>query len=276
MGLKVFPQAWTLNTSIGYALRVLGGVDGEPMELASPGFSVYLTISWPSPQGFTRLLRSLEPCVDFLELGLPSRSPIYDGPTIRMTHREASSHTGPWEAMKLLAEARPSRPFIVMAYMHEHPLDRLLGEASRAGASSVLLPDLPFEYPDMIEGYVDASRRMGLEPSLFASPKFPHRMLEIYGRHKPLLVYLGLQPATGVRLPARMLENIGLARRLVGDTYLLAGFSISSGDQARQVLEAGASGVVVGSHIARVAMARGIEAAAKEACRIYEAVHGGG
>ncbi len=272
----MFPLAWPLNTPTPPWPGALGEADGEPMELASPGFSVYLTISWPSPQGFAQLLRGLEPCVDFLELGIPSRSPVYDGPTIRRTHMEASRHTGPWRALELVAEVKPGRPFIVMAYMQEHPLERLLGEASRVGARSVLLPDLPFEYPDMIERYVETSRSVGLEPSLFASPKFPHHLLARYRELEPLLVYLGLQPATGVKLPARMLENIRLARSLLGDTYLLAGFSISSGSQARRILGAGASGVVIGSHIARIAMDRGPEAAAREACRIYETVHGGG
>lgn len=246
------------------------------MELARPGFSVYLTIAWPSPTVFHKLLEALEPCVDYLELGIPSRRPIYDGPTIRSTHREATRHVTGLEALKLVKDAGFGKPFLVMAYLAEHRLEDLLRHSAEAGAASMLLPDLPFEQPSRIGEYVEEARRHGMRPSLFASTKFPHHMLHQYRSTNPLLVYLGLQPATGVRLPARMLENISLARSLLGDTYLLAGFSISSGDQARSVIQAGASGVVVGSHIAKTFRRGGVEAATQEACRLYEAVHGGG
>ncbi len=252
-------------------------VDGEPMELASPGFSIYLTIGWPSPQAFGEVLARAGRCVDFIELGIPSKAPLYDGPVIRDTHRRVTGYgLGVEQALGLVEEASPRVPVILMAYLGEHRdgVDRLLERAGRVGASSILFPDLPFEYPDMIEWYVDAVRRHGMEPSLFASSKFPHHLLAGYRLYKPLLVYLGLQPATGIRLPARILDNIRLARSLIGDVYLLAGFSIRSGSDALKVLKAGASGVVVGSHLVRVYNRRGLDAMIEEACRIREGVKG--
>ena len=253
--------------------------DAPPMELASPGFSVYLTALWPSPQGFRDLLHGLQDCVDYLEIGLPSASPVYDGPTIRRTHYEATRQGAtPERALEEMARSGIAREFIVMAYMQEHldRLERLAQEAARAGASSILMPDLPFEYPGMIGHYTRLMRGSGMEPSFFASPRFPHHLLRLYSMLDPLLVYLGLQPATGVRLPARMLDNIRLARKLLGDAYMLAGFSIRSGQEARKVIEAGASGVVVGSHIARIVMEQGVDAAVEEACRIHREVHEAG
>ncbi len=253
--------------------------DAAPMELAFPGFSVYLTALWPSPEGFRDLLQGLHDCVDYYEIGLPSRNPVYDGPVIRRTHYEAASQGAtPERALEEIAKAGVGKTFILMAYMQEHldRLERLARQASEAGASSILMPDLPFEYPASIGDYTRLMRENGMEPGFFASPRFPHHMLRLYSMLDPLLVYLGLQPATGVRLPARMLDNIRLARRLLGNVYMLAGFSIRSGAEARRIIEAGASGVVVGSHIARLVMEHGVSAAVEEACRIHSEVHRGG
>jgi len=227
-------------------------VYGEPMELAYPGFSIYLTLSWPNPRAFTEILGEVLECVDFIELGLPSKDPIYDGPVIRRTHIDvARAGVTVWRAVESVRGLDISVPIIFMGYLREHRghLDRLLSMVRAAGGVSILFPDLPFEYPHYIKDYTLLASRAGLRPSFFASSKFPHRMLEYYASLNPLLIYLGLQMATGIRLPARMLENVRLARRIIGDRYLLAGFSIKSGGDAVNLVKAGASGVVVGSRI---------------------------
>jgi len=245
------------------------------MELASPGFSIYLTIGWPTPRVFKKILSMTKDCIDFIELGVPSKHPLYDGPVIRYTHRMAVNNGLDMEsAMGLVEESEPGVQVILMAYLGEYinEIESLLDNAERIGVASILFPDLPFEYPDMIDWYVNEVRRRGMEPALFASSKFPHHVISRYRMYRPLLVYLGLQPATGIRLPARVLDNIRLARSLLGDVYMLAGFSIRSSVDALKVLMAGASGVVVGSHLVRVYNKWGLDAVVEEACRIREGV----
>ncbi|BAA81567.1 tryptophan synthase alpha chain [Aeropyrum pernix K1] len=247
------------------------------MAIARPGFSVYLTIAWPSPDTFLEIASTLKGCVDYLELGIPTPKPLYDGPTIRLTHLKAveSGYSGP-KTLSLAEEASQEAgvPYIVMAYATEQPwsFSEVLREASRKGALSVLPPDLPFELPGHVEWYVEESRRLGMEPSLFASPKFPHRWLDRYRRLDPLLIYLGLQPATGVKLPLAFLRNVKTARKIVGQVYMLAGFSIKSPEDALRVLEAGADAVVVGSEVARLVSSGRLGEARHLACSIRAAI----
>jgi len=245
------------------------------MELASPGFSIYLTACWPDCRGFSDILHAIEPCVDYLEIGIPSRNPLYDGPVIRHTHYKVVKQGITLEgAFKLIRDMGPAKPFVFMGYMHEHlrRIESLLASAAEVGALSVLFPDLPFEYPSLIQRYTETIVNVGLKPTFFASSRFPHGMLREYASMNPLFIYLGLQPATGVRLPSRMLENIKLARRIVGEAYLLAGFSIRSGRDAAAIIRAGASGVVVGSGIVKAYLNGGVEEAVKLACSIKEAI----
>ncbi len=245
------------------------------MELASPGFSVYLTACWPDPKRFAELIHAVEPCVDYLEIGLPSKRPLYDGPVIRRTHHEvARQGIDVEDALESIESLGLTKPFIMMGYLHEHydELKSLIFDVASVGALSVLFPDLPFEYPSLIQHYVRVVREAGLRPSFFASPRFPHEMLREYASMDPLLIYLGLQPATGVRLPSRMLDNIRIARSIIGDVYLLAGFSIRSSRDAVAVIRAGASGVVVGSGLVKAYLDGGVEGVVGLACSIREAV----
>ncbi len=249
------------------------------MALSRPGYSSYLTIAWPSPSEFQSLLHKLAPCTDFFELGLPARNPLYDGPTIRSTHREALRKVGSrGEALRLASRAasEAGARFIVMTYLWEHGgprgLRSLVEDVAASGADALLLPDLLFEYPGLLVEYVDAAKNNGLQPAFFASSKFPHHILRLLAGMKPLLIYLGLQPATGASLPVAVKSNVALARELIEDSYLLAGFAIRSPETAIAVIEAGADAVVVGSELARLYKAGGAEAAAGLACAIKKAL----
>jgi tryptophan synthase alpha chain len=246
--------------------------------LPSPGFSVYLTAGWPSPPAFLELASAVAGCIDFLEIGLPARNPLYDGPVIRETHRRAVElGVGLEEAVKLARRAASStgRPVILMGYISElGSVERAVEAAAAAEAESLLAPDLLFEMFSEVEAYVEASRSRGLEPSFFASSRFPHGVLRRLASLKPLLVYLGLQPATGVRLPVAMARNVSLAKSIVGGVYLVAGFSIKSKDDAEAMYRAGADAVVVGSEVVRAYLRGGVGEAARRACEISGGARG--
>ncbi len=256
------------------------GVQREaPMELSRPGFSVYLTAGYPGPAEFPCILEELSSCIDFYEIGLPTRRPKYDGPTIRATHRRVvEAGLVGLEALKLLEENPPPKPFTVMAYMEDYAdnLRGLMEAAASAGALCVLLPDLAFDYPGRLDEYTEESLRAGMKPCFFASSKFPHRWLVGYAARRPLYIYLGLQPATGVELPIAVEKNVRLARLLIGDTYLLTGFAIRRPETAASLIRVGADAVVVGSAVARRLEEGGVEAAKRLACSIREAVHAAG
>lgn len=251
------------------------------MALSRPGFSVYLTLGFPEPARFRGVVESLRGCVDFYEFGVPTRRPKYDGPTIRMTHRRVVEQglVGR-EALRLLRGLDVGAPFTLMAYLEDYvggdaeALRGFLEDAASAGALCVLFPDLAFDYPGMVDRYVEESERAGMRPCFFASSRFPHAWLVRFAALNPLYVYLGLQPATGVELPIAVVKNVRTARRLVGDRYLLTGFAVRRPETAAGLIRAGADAVVVGSAVARRLVEEGVEAARGLACELHHAVHG--
>lgn len=243
------------------------------MGLTSPGFGIYITAGWPEPRKFMELVSSLERCADFIEVGLPSQRPIYDGPTIRATHREALERgVNLGRAIELIGDASSvtSKPIIAMGYMGDVKvsLASVVRPLSLSNVQSLLLPDLLFEHFNMVELYLSTLAKYGMKPSYFVSSKFPHGVLARLALDNPLFIYLGLQPATGVKLPVSIHTNISIARRLVGDTYLVAGFSIRDPETVEQVIKSGASAAVVGSEIARRLVENGLDSAVSTACRL--------
>lgn len=243
--------------------------------MVGPSFGVYLLLGHPTPSAFLDALEGLRACTDFYEIGIPSPRPKYDGPVIRRAHRSVIERGG----HRVGLPRADGSPAIVMAYLEDMGLDgleRLSREAALRGYSSVLLPDLLFEYYDLVGEYVEIVKGAGMRPSFFASSRFPHRVLERLREEDPLLVYLGLQPSTGVRLPISVERNVRLARRILGDgVFLLAGFAVRSPDAVRRLIEAGADGVVVGSALIERLERLGVEAAVEYACSLHEAAHRG-
>lgn len=227
-------------------------------KLPRPGLGVYITARWPDPSAFSSFLKAIESLADFVEVGLPSENPKYDGPFIRASHRSV-----PVKGLEAVKGMSFPKNTVLMGYAEDFAgkFDELARVASEAGAASVLLPDLLIDTPERLDDYVNAMRSHGLEVAFFLPGKFPYQLAERLARHDPLFIYIGLYAATGIKLPVYVERNIRIARAHIGDVYLVAGFAIDSGEKARAVVEAGADGVVVGTAAMRLVKERGLDAA---------------
>jgi len=87
---------------------------------------------------------------DLLELGVPFSDPLADGPVIRRAAERALAQgmrTGP--CLELLAETRarlPQTPLVPMTYaslLEAYGWERFADEARAAGATSLIVADLP-------------------------------------------------------------------------------------------------------------------------------------
>ena len=217
--------------------------------LPKPSLGIYLTAAYPDSKTFAEWLGAASTEADFVEIGVPTGNPKYDGPLIRRTHRKAEVHG--LEALRRVP--RVDKPVVVMAYVEDYVgrLRELAEVAAQAGAVSLLLPDLLIDYPEVLGEYLDACRSAGLRPSFFLPGKFPYAVARKAAEADPLFVYLGLYAATGIKLPVYVERNIRVLRSVVGDIYVVAGFAISSPEMVRSVINAGADGVVVGSALIR-------------------------
>jgi len=204
---------------------------------------VYILAGWPSADVYRKAVAAVAQIADFVELGLPSRNPKYDGPFIRRAHGEA-------EPVEL--GAVPGEVY-VMAYWEDYAArpEALFEAAAAAGARGVLAPDLLIDFPSELERYMELTRRFKMEPVFFVPGKFPHGLVRRLASYRPAFIYLGLYAATGIELPVYVERNIKVFREAAPDVFLVAGFAIDSPQKAAAVVRAGADAVVVGTAFLR-------------------------
>ena len=119
-----------------------------------------------------------------------------------------------------------------------------------AGAAGVLVPDIPLEETGPIRASAEAA---GLEAVLLVTPTTPKERMRAIAAASHGFVYLvSLTGVTGMQsaLQARVEGLIGVAKS-VTDKPIAVGFGVSNGDQAAQLVQWGADGVIVGSALVK-------------------------
>jgi tryptophan synthase alpha chain len=191
---------------------------------------------------------AVEGGADLIELGIPFSDPLAEGPVIRMASERALARgMRTRECLDCIARVRervdvPLVPMTYAAILEAYGYDRFATDAAAAGASSMIVVDLPVELrPEL--------RRI----QLVAPTSTDERIRRAAERTDGWLYLVTLTGTTGVRqeVSSRLAELVERARA-VTDVPLYAGFGIATPDQARAVAEL-ADGVVVGSRAVQVA-----------------------
>ncbi|MGZ4397362.1 MAG: tryptophan synthase subunit alpha [Gaiellaceae bacterium] len=193
---------------------------------------------------------AVEGGADIVELGFPFSDPLADGPVIRRAGERALAEGMSVEAcLSCLAEIRrlvsvPLVPFLYSALLEARGYERLVREARDAGATAILVPDLP------VDGHPEL-RRIQLVPPTATDDRIRLAAASTDG----WLYLVTLTGTTGARpeLPTALAELAERTRRLAPEGLpLYAGFGISSPEQARAAAEL-VDGVIVGSRAIEIA-----------------------
>tara|TARA_B100000989_G_scaffold56339_2_gene38045 strand:+ start:3216 stop:4016 length:801 start_codon:yes stop_codon:yes gene_type:complete len=115
--------------------------------------SVFLTAGYPNNAACGELLDLLatHPAVSFVELGMPFSDPLADGPTIQRASEVALSKGTTLNDVFSLAErfrSKCEKPLMLMGYcnpVYRRGVETFVKDARSAGASGLILPDLPYE-----------------------------------------------------------------------------------------------------------------------------------
>ena len=192
---------------------------------------------------------AVEGGADILELGFPFSDPLADGPVIRRAGERALAEgmrTG--ECLACLSRAReliPNTPLVPMTYaalLEAYGWDRFAVDARAAGATSMIVVDLP------------AGERPGVKRIQLVAPTSTDERLRVAAEQTDGWLYLvTLTGTTGARQDLSP-ELAGLVERAraVTDAPLYAGFGISTPEHARATAEL-ADGIAVGSRAIEVA-----------------------
>ena len=186
---------------------------------------------------------AVEGGADIVELGFPFSDPLADGPVIRRAAERALAQgmrTG--RCLEGLAEARarlPETPLVPMTYsslLEAYGWDRFAADAHAAGATSMIVADLP------------AGERPELRRVQLVAPTSTDERIRLAAEQTDGWLYLvTVTGTTGARddLSPALAGLVERARRAT-ELPLYAGFGISTPAQARAAAEL-ANGIVVGT-----------------------------
>lgn len=190
-------------------------------------------------------LALVEGGVDLLEIGLPFSDPIADGPVIqRAMQRSLQQGTKGSDFLAFALEFRKHSQIPLVIFSYYNPIltlgDVFLSQAKEAGASGLLIVDLPYEH--LSESVLDSI--------LVVTPSTSQDRLEqIAARAQGFIYYACQKGTTGMRqggLPQQVAQDI---RRIkaVSALPVAIGFGIGSKQAAAEALSL-ADGFVVGSY----------------------------
>jgi tryptophan synthase alpha chain len=195
---------------------------------------------------------AVEGGADLLEIGFPHSDPLADGPVIRRAaERALALGMGTDACFACLADirARVDVPLVPMTYaalLEARGYRRFAQDARSAGASSLIVADLPVEaHASLLRVHLVA-------------PTTPGDRIRVAGERTDGWLYLvSLTGTTGPRAElSPQLADLTRRAREVTNVPLLAGFGISTPEQAAEA-SALVDGVVVGSAAVQVADAGG-------------------
>ncbi len=218
----------------------------------------FLVLGDPTPEISLELAKAaVGDGATMLELGIPYDAACADGPDIQAADARAlAAGVGTEAALRLLArirEACPGAPLNLLVYgnlVHARGWARFAADAAAAGASSLLVPDIPLEEGAPLRA---ASKAAGLGVVMMAGPRTDAaRLLRIAAAADAFVYLAGRQGTTGVNAageataPEFVAAVVAAIRRPV-----CLGFGLVSPAQVAAAFGAGARIAVVGSLLAR-------------------------
>jgi tryptophan synthase alpha chain len=198
----------------------------------------------------------VEAGADVIELGVPYSDPLADGPVIHeAATRALAAGANVAGVLEVARELAASVPVVLMCYANmvfAPGADAFVERAQRAGASGLIVPDLPYgEGPEVRE----ACERRGIALVPLLAPTTTDERLSMIGAAARGFVYaVSVLGTTGERRTLGEHFASVLARAKASTEVPVAvGFGISTPEHAAQAARAGADGVIVGTRLVRAA-----------------------
>lgn len=232
------------------------------IELFSKGEPVYMAHMYygdPNESFSKKAIKTLcDNGVDIIEFGIPFSDPTSDGPVFqRACERALKGGMTPSKAiagLKSLRESGITKPIIVTSYyniVYHNGVDNFIKTIKDAGADGLIVPNVPYEEADPL---LEAGEKHGVDIIFLVAPTTPDRRLkEILKRAKGFVYVVSVTGVTGTRKDVQD-STLDLVKRVrkYSSIPLLVGFGISKPEHARDIVAAGADGIITGSAIALI------------------------
>lgn len=217
----------------------------------------FFVIGDPDEQTSFELIKSaIDAGADILELGIPFSDPVADGPTIQKADiRAMNAGMTPAKALAFVRRVSDYKPLpigLLVYYnlIYQYGIEAFFSDFKKAGGTSVLVADLTIDDADEI---VPAAEAAGLETVFMVTPNTSeNRIKELTEKTTGFIYTVSLMGTTGERsgLSEFIKPLIGRLKSKT-DKPVCVGFGISTPEHAKEIAEAGADGVIIGSRIVR-------------------------
>lgn len=203
---------------------------------------------------FELVKTAIDAGADVLELGIPFSDPVADGPTIQKADiRAMKAGMKPQKALAFIKRITGYRPIpigLLVYYnlIYQYGVEQFFAAFKAAGGTSVLVADLSI---DDAEDVAPAAEAAGLETVFMVTPNTSDQRIQKIAEYTTGFIYtVSLLGTTGQRsgLSDLVKPLIGRLRSLT-EKPICVGFGISTAEHARNVAQAGADGVIIGSRI---------------------------
>ncbi len=223
----------------------------------TPWLVTFITAGDPNPRLTLDYMLALEKYSDVIELGIPFSDPMADGPTIQKANvRALKAGTKIRDVFEIVRKFREysEKPVVLMTYynpVYVRGVENFVIEAKESGASAMIVVDLPVEEG---EEYLKVCEKVGMDTVFLAAPNTSEERLRVIDEVSSAFVYLvSLYGTTGARdrIPETAFRLIERAKKVCRKPVCV-GFGVSRKEHVRELINAGADGVVVGSAIVRL------------------------
>lgn len=222
-------------------------------------FVPFVTLGDPTPELSFELIKTLvDSGADALELGIPFSDPLADGPTIQNANlRALAAKTTPERCFELVAQIRqhyPQLPIGLLMYanlVYARGIEHFYARCQQAGVDSVLIADVPTNESAPFRA---AAQQYGIKPIFIAPPTASEATLQAVAQLGEGYTYLlSRSGVTGTESKAQMpqLTQLDILKKYQAPPALL-GFGISTPEQVKQAIAAGAAGAISGSAIVKI------------------------
>lgn len=186
---------------------------------------------------------------DMLEIGIPYSDPVCDGTIFQTACRQAlQKGITPDDVFAGIGKIRQktAKPIYLTSYfgpIFKIGVEKFLGKAKSSGVNGLIIPDLPLE-----------EQQYKLPLVQFATVySDEERLRQIVQASRDFIYVMSMSGITGDKYSGR--ENLKKIIKLVKNITnkkTLVGFGIRTAEEAAEITDLGADGVIIGSRIAEI------------------------
>ncbi|PSB11243.1 tryptophan synthase subunit alpha [Pleurocapsa sp. CCALA 161] len=216
-------------------------------------FIPFITAGDPDLETTAEALRILDRNgADMIELGVPYSDPLADGPVIQAAATRAlAKGVNLKQVLEMIESVSPDLQAPIILFTYYNPILNLgikpfLKQISQVGVRGLIVPDLPVDESTEL---LETAASIGVEVILLVAPTSSKERIEMIAQKSQGFIYLvSVTGVTGVRSQVQgRVKNLLEQMHQMTDKPIGVGFGISDSQQARQITDWGADGVIVGS-----------------------------